>query len=273
MTGPSDPSGVAAPVAPLTDDDPVVHPVPTVTRSEVEAALDTALDAFIVLVRAASATPGAADAPVPGTEWTVTELVVHVATLHRRAIDDFRRSSTPEETAGLNARCIEEVPERDLGNLAVRLETDGATAHANLRLLPEDLPFPFHAGTTTTVVPVSGVVLGEYLIHGWELAQAIGSPVRIDPGQARVALLGVFDLIHGWARPGPSGRTTVRLQPSGELLTFAFGGDGIAAVPTEAGDLPDAVDVDVAEFLLAFPYGRTPFPAGTEVLAGRLADL
>jgi hypothetical protein len=94
------------------------------------------------------------------TSDTVAE-TAHVHTLHRRAISDPRRSATPAETAALNDTCLGEILDRDLMTLCDLLERDGAVALANLRRLPADLAFPFHAGTTTTVVPVAGVLLNE----------------------------------------------------------------------------------------------------------------
>lgn len=248
-------------------------PEAMIDRDDVATALDRALASFVDVVRRAASRPGAAILAVPGSTWSVAETVAHVSSLHRRAISDFRRSATPEETAGLNAACLDEDPERDLRVLADRLEVEGATAHANLRALPVDLPFPFHAGTTTTVVPASGVVLAEYLVHGWEVERALdGGEPTVDPHAARTAMQAFAPLLAGWHRPGADLTVAFRLAALDEIVTVASN-DRDLTLRFDLDQGHAAIEVDAGELLLAFPFRRRPMPPGSEALIERIAPV
>jgi uncharacterized protein (TIGR03083 family) len=172
-----------------------------IDRSTVEEALARQGEQFEQLIRSLPAEAGSR--PVPTCEgWSVADVAAHVLTLWRRAISDFRRSETAEATAALNATCLDETPERDLATLADLLATDGAAARSLLASLPDSLEFAFHAGTTTTVVPASCVVIAELVVHGFDVATATGSPWQPDENAAAVALDGFDDLLRaGWLAP------------------------------------------------------------------------
>lgn len=247
----------------------MTNPAP---RAEVAAALDEALDAFAALVRKLIEVDGADAAIVPGMTWTVADVVAHVTTLHRRAIDDRRRSATPAETAELNGRCLDEQPSRDLAELLTWIQRDGPVAHAGLRQLPGDVVFPFHAGSRTTVGPVSGVVLAEYLVHADDIRRAVGEAGRPDPGHARLAILATLPLLGSWGLPGEAVDVAVRLAGTGDVVSYRLGAHGLQAV-NEPCAATEPVEVDPADWLLAFPFARRPLPAGTDALTGRLAPI
>lgn len=197
-------------------------------RTELEAALDAAHQRFSALVRATpAASAGRPVAACPG--WSAADLAAHVLTVYRRALGDRRRSATPEETAALNATCLSEVPERDLAVLADLLDADGPASFAVLRGFPTDFSFRFHGGSRTTVVPVSAVILSELLIHGHDLADAVGADWVIPPAEADLVLRGV-------AEPGPDGYPplfTAWLTPGAEpLLAASVASDGPVNVLT-----------------------------------------
>ena len=172
-----------------------------VDRATVEQALARLGEQFEQLIRSLPADDGWR--PVPTCEgWSVADVAAHVVTVWRRAIHDLRRSETAEATSGLNATCLDEMPERDLGTLADLLAVDGAAARSLMASLPDDLELAFHAGTTTTIVPASCVVIAELVVHGFDVAAATGSPWRTDDDAAAVALDGFDDLLRaGWLAP------------------------------------------------------------------------
>lgn len=195
-------------------------------RVAVEGRLAQLGTQFEQLVRSLPGDAGAA--PVPACAgWTVADVAAHVLTLWRRAISDFRRSDTAEATAALNAVCLDETPERDLGRLADLLAADGTAARAVLASLPVDLSFPFHAGTTTTVVPASCVVVAELAVHGYDVAQATGTPWSVDDEVAALVLDGFDGLLReGWLAPGDGvllDRVLDEQAPTAELLLELMG--------------------------------------------------
>ena len=190
-------------------------------RQEIEEALPRANGRFVELVRGVD--PATAGWTVPACpDWSVADLAAHVLTVYRRALGDRRRSSTPEETAALNATVLAETPERDLTTLADLLDEDGSVGFAVLRSFPAEMSFRFHGGTRTTVTPVSAVILGEILIHGRDLAEAVGAEWGIPPDEASLVLRGA-------ALPGPDGGPTILspwLKQGGEQLLTALPSTG-----------------------------------------------
>ena len=226
------------------------------TRAEVMAALHDASARFIEL--AAAVTPSDAARPVPPLEWTVGETIGHVLTVIRRGYRDPRRSATPEETAGLNQICLDELEERDPAALAELLRAD---VHTALDLvypkIADDRVFPFHGGVETTMTPALHVVLGEFLIHGYDVARALDQPWEISEADAHLMVPG--ELMGAWLRAdAPDERYELRLGDH-EPIGFAIHdgtlvvGDAAALVAGDVG----VVAMPTLEMVLTF-YGRIP---------------
>jgi uncharacterized protein (TIGR03083 family) len=168
------------------------------TRAEVMDALRSASGRFIDLV--ASLDPADAIRKVPRLEWNVAETVAHVLTVVRRGFADRRRSENAAATAGLNQTVLEELPERDLGALAELLRADVHTAlDVVFPKVPEDRVFPFHGGQMTTMTPALRIVLGEYVVHGYDVAGAIDRPWMITEAESLLLVPG--ELMSAWVRP------------------------------------------------------------------------
>lgn len=169
----------------------------TVDRHCVEDEIEAAFGRFIDLVR--SLPPAAASTPVlacPG--WTVADVAAHLLTLERRCYADARRSSMPEQTAALNATCLDEVPDRDLRRLAEQMSTELEPALSTVRGIPDDLELPFHAGLVTTIVPMESVLLAEVLVHGHDVAVATEAQWTITEEQATLCIDGVAPVFPAW---------------------------------------------------------------------------
>jgi uncharacterized protein (TIGR03083 family) len=171
-----------------------------VERAEVEDAVVAANARLVALVRSLTAEEAAT--PVPATPgWDAADVAAHVLTVHRRALGDRRRSETPEATRELNQQCLDETPERDPAVLADLLERDGPACVDVLRSLPLDLSFRFHGGTRTTVVPVTGVILGECLLHARDIALAVGREWELTDDEAELVLAAMAPMVDGWIEP------------------------------------------------------------------------
>jgi uncharacterized protein (TIGR03083 family) len=224
------------------------------TRAEVMAALHDASSRFIAL--AESVTDDEATQPVPWLDWTVGETIAHVLTVIRRGYRDPRRSATAAETAELNQICLDELDERGPAALARLLAED---VHVALDLvypkIPDDRVFPFHGGVTTTMTPALHVVLGEFVIHGYDVATALGRPWPISRAEAMLVMPG--ELMGAWLRPGVPDESYL-LRLAGEPpIAFAIR-DGRLVVAPAAGATPEDVGVVAAEpveMILTF-YGR-----------------
>lgn len=133
--------------------------------------------------------------PLADSEWTIREAAVHVSGGPRRyaavVSGDVDLSSVPVDKKVLDARMrslIADNAETDLKRLADETRnsieyflkvTDG---------LPPDHPIAYYGGLRPTFGEMVPVLLGEPLVHGYDIAAAAGRPWPIDPGYAALVV-------------------------------------------------------------------------------------
>lgn len=203
---------------------------------------------------------------LPGSDWTVADVAAHLAAGtdayaayltgdHEPRVDlsDLAGGSL----AASNAGNLAAEPDRDLDVLAPRIEAGVG------RLL--DLTAPLRAGDTAVWhgrdVPVETFLassLAELLIHGRDVALAVGRPWPIAAEDARAVVLGMAPVLCLVVNPSEAAgvRVTydVRLRGGGRLtLRFHDGALDARAGAPERADCH--VSADPVAFLLV-AYGR-----------------
>jgi uncharacterized protein (TIGR03086 family) len=152
--------------------------------------LQPAADQMRALVRAARA--GALADPTPCAEYTVADLLDHIAFLTVGFTEAARKSGTPSSTppppgdgARLHPDWHDEIPRR-LDELVLAWREpgarDGMTSAGGIEM-PAEI-----AGT---------VAVEELVVHAWDLARATGQPYAIDDDSARA----VIDFVSQFAGP------------------------------------------------------------------------
>jgi len=153
--------------------------------------------------RLAEVALGRAGTPVPGLDWTVAETAAHVLTVLRRGLGDRRRSDTPAGTAEVNAVALRETGVRDPKTIGMEIARDSAVVAR--RVLPQvmdvDALIPFHAGMRVRALDAFGVMLGELVVHGHDIARALGAQPETPPEHAALALRAVLAVSPGWLDP------------------------------------------------------------------------
>lgn len=134
------------------------------------------------------------DLPLSRVSWSAAELGAHLVSLPRRY---HRMAQTPQPfPASLSADNHHElaaVSERAPGALADLLEVEVTTL---LEAFGEDGKHPVWYFTVAhTVAGVGGILLGELLLHGLDLAQACQRPWPITRAQALACLHGILPAI------------------------------------------------------------------------------
>jgi uncharacterized protein (TIGR03083 family) len=187
---------------PATDRTPAQSQLGTVT---IQGSLDA-------LRRAAAATDellgsisdSRADVPVPGLAWTVAETAAHLVALLRQsaAFASGSRDGAAERAAlppsgGIgerlalgNARELDRLGERRIPVLRQMLESsvdEYATLIAGRR---NGAPVETLSGPEDPAAMTAALV-GEQLVHGFDLARAVGRRWTIDPDAARLTLTGL----------------------------------------------------------------------------------
>jgi len=210
------------------------------------------------------------DAPAPGLLWTAAETAAHVVgdlhdytqalTRHANGYMTHanRRTESPSAlSAKVNARHLEEVPERNLHRLADMLEV---SADAYLSVAANADPSVDIATPNGLVVDPStmaALLLGEQLIHGLDISRTAKIPWTIPAADALMVIPGVLTVAPQYLHP----RRAAGVHVSFELRMRGGAGyrmavhDGTAVV-TAAGEKADCViTADPVAFLL-LGYGR-----------------
>jgi uncharacterized protein (TIGR03083 family) len=231
------------------------------TKADILAALDDSGKRFVSLVRGLD--PDRAARPVPGLTWTAVETAAHVVTVLGRLLGDRRRGATNEEVAELNATCLSEYTDRDIHDVADRLE-------ANLRTVIDrvyakvdfDRQYPFHGGSTISGGGGARWILCELLVHGYDIAAATGNDWRIPAAEASIAIRGPAESMNRLVERKTSTRHRVHLG-NDDTVEFIASSEALPA-----GDEP--IDAEPDELLLAF-FGR--IETSDPRLAAVVADL
>jgi uncharacterized protein (TIGR03083 family) len=235
--------------------------LPTIDLDAARAALRRAADDFLALI-ASAPDP---DQPIPDSEWTVGDVAAHVA-LGSEAYLGYATGGTEawvdvSDIAGgslarSSADRLAAEPARDLSALAARARaavdalldaTDGRSADERV----------VWNGTPATLGAMLGLGLGEYRLHGRDVAKALDRPWTITPEDARLILASALPmlplLVDPAATAGVRARYDLRVR-GGTRIGLSIR-DGQLSMG--AGD--DQVDCHVSAdpvALLLVSYGR-----------------
>ena len=137
--------------------------------------------------------------PMPRSSWSAVDAAVHVLQLLRIFARLADGGSSPysrhEEFPRISDELIAAEPQHDPATVAGLIEeaTDSWLAAADERL-PAD-PFDWHGIVTITVADATGILLGEFLLHGRDIAGAGNRPWTIAHPDARTVLTSVLPLL------------------------------------------------------------------------------
>jgi uncharacterized protein (TIGR03083 family) len=233
-------------------------------------AIDRLAGRFATLVTSAP-DPAAA---IPDSDWTVRDASAHVVTVARRYIDGPEGRGTwvpdPRDLGALNDAQIDTLAGLDMEELAARLRRDLSALAVQVRAYGAGPPsFQFHGGEEVAADAALGILLGELVVHGWDIARVTAHPWPIDGGDVELILEGVEPILPGWVDPDAAGDLTatfeVRLRGGGTHV-WSFRRGRLAVAP--AGRRPDVrISADPVALLLVFYRRQSQWP---HVARGRM---
>ena len=201
------------------------------------------------------------DRGVRGLEWTLGELVAHVAARSGRFAAYLSGAAVPEgEIAGIaeeNRRDVRDRRDRPLADMVEELRSSVssfvATTHGKLGADP----LPWYSGVTLDVATASGLLLGELIVHGYDAAVTLGRPWPIAGNDARTVVRAMATLAPWYVDPDATrgDRTTYRLVVRGGPEFRVRVEDGTASIEPAEGDADCTIRAEPSALVLVL-YGR-----------------
>ena len=236
--------------------------------------LGTAARRFTEIVRAVDKP----DERARGLEWTVAEVAAHVLQVFRYDLDNVRGTGEPYPVidddfiasgTAHGKRQLEQEPERDPGKLAEMIDAVVAEFLDEARGRHASHPVQISSATTVTLATLIGILLGEAILHGHDIAQTIGKSLTIDPEAARQAVYSTARTLVLAVNEETTRDLDVRLETRirGGKRYVVHIDHGTARTEPSGGKVDLVMSADPVAFLLV-GYGRTsPWP---QVLKGKM---
>jgi uncharacterized protein (TIGR03083 family) len=196
-------------------------------RQAVRQALDTESHRVAGRVRGSARLDG----PVPGLDWTVGQVAAHLSVIYHAFAaavrgEDFGADlsgvsgggqTLPQVTAAVNAFALELFPLGSPGEAADALESGAAELLAAVAEQPDlqvDRVTPWYGpGMTRTVGGLAALAVSETLVHGRDLALALGGDRRLAPeAAAAVAATVLSEMMPGLLDQRRAGRVSGRFE-------------------------------------------------------------
>jgi uncharacterized protein (TIGR03083 family) len=204
------------------------------------------------------------NAPTRGLTWTLGETAAHLLATIRLHRDWLRGDGAIDygipDLAARNQRKLGKVREKDPSDIAraTRDELDAFVREASSQ--PSDARFAAEVGPSLAVAEMGGVLLGEILVHGYDVARTLGRPWPIARAEANLVAEGMLTILPQFVSPsaaaGASVAYEVRLRGGPTAVVRIR--DGVLTVdsPPSADTAVDChISADPAAFLLV-GYGR-----------------
>ncbi|GFG48857.1 hypothetical protein CQY20_14120 [Mycolicibacterium agri] len=223
-------------------------------------------------------------APVPGLIWTTAETAAHMVGelrdyaqgLTRHTAGYMTHPNSPTESpsrmgAAVNARQLVEVPERDVRRLADLLEEAAEGYLAAAAAADESAAIQVANGLVLSPPEMTSLLLGEQVVHGLDIARAVGAKWHIDPHDALLVIPGALSVAPQYLRRSAAlTRVSFELRiRGGNAYRMAVDhGSATVTTVTAACEKSDCViTADPVAFLL-LGYGR--ISQWSPILRGRL---
>jgi len=183
-----------------------------------------------------------------GLDWNVHQVIAHVLCVARRyqAVAegrDFRRARHPRELDQINHEemqaAMAPIPE-----LLEDLEALEPMMDAFFDGLPDDYTGEFHCGAMVSGIVVQVNWLFDLVLHGEDIARAVGSPWKIDERDMSLLLREVVELTPAYVKADISHATEicVVLQvPDARPYVMKIHDGTLVIRPRRSSDRPDAV--------------------------------
>ena len=239
---------------------------PTAILSAARLALEETAGRLATMVRALPDL----EAPLSNSDhWTVREAAVHLVNYGGIYADIAQGMASPvralnrENLLVENDMRIADVPETEPAKVADLLLESVDVLLEGTASLPGGQPVVFHGGTPSDVAGLVGIMLGEYILHGYDIAEVVGVPWPIDRDHAQLVLYGYAPcygpLVNPKTAQGLNACFGIEIR-GGAAFTVRFT-DGVYGVEAPSPDVDCSISADPAAFLLVGSGRLSPWSA------------
>ncbi|MGH2735734.1 MAG: maleylpyruvate isomerase N-terminal domain-containing protein, partial [Actinomycetota bacterium] len=199
--------------------------VPAPDKQEIIDALDGAARRFILMLRSIEDR-----SPVAVGHWTIGDVGAHVAWMSEEVYPGVvaGRGTSVTEARGLDGieeesgRYLRDNPERRPPPLAAQIERGIQEVVEGLDSLDGDPELTWHAGLRLPTTSIAAILLGELLVHGWDIERAAGRTWSIERGDALLVSAGHLPLLPHYVDPESSAEVRLAYEDNLRGLRFAL---------------------------------------------------
>jgi uncharacterized protein (TIGR03083 family) len=194
------------------------------------------------------------------SEWSTWQVLAHLAAATEGYTEYANGRRTPiADVSNLpteSLRMIEEVGEAEPGALVSRVQT-AVDAFIEAAGGLQDGELFFWHGMEVPVQAAKGILLGELLVHGLDLARSHGEAWPISAAEAVAVIEGVMAVAPAFVSPAAKGLTaTIRLKlRKGARWILRFDNGRLSVEPDTKCNVDWTISADPVAFLL-LSYGR-----------------
>jgi uncharacterized protein (TIGR03083 family) len=197
--------------------------------------------------------------PIPDSEWTVREAAVHLSIGNNLYAEIATGTPSPfvyESKAAWDPICASlnaDIPETDPAKLADLMSDAAGRLLEAVAGRPGTQPVTWHSAVGLDLATLLCVQLYDWLLHGYDIARAVGRPWPIPAGQAALALAGSTQAFCICLNPATTAGHTaaygIELRGGLGELTVRFI-DGRYSVEPPGGSVDCTISADPVALLL-----------------------